>query len=232
MSLRPRRDPPLRQPVRTAGVPRAPTAGFAPVPTSGAPPPGLAALLVLAALAAAGCASPGPPSRPDDLCAIFAERGEWLAGARSAAARWGVPAAVQLAVVHQESSFREGARPPRRRVLGVVPGPRASSARGYGQATDAAWSEYLRAAGRRGADRDDFADALDFIGWYADRAHRRLGIRKDDAYRLYLAYHEGPTGFARGSHVEKPWLLVVARNVEERAERYARQWEGCGAGPS
>jgi hypothetical protein len=221
VSLRPRRDPPLRRPVRAAGARR--------VPTPGLPP---AAALVLAALAAAGCASPGPPSRPDDLCAIFAERSDWLAGARSAAERWGVPAAVQLAVVHQESSFREDARPPRRRVLGVVPGPRASSARGYGQATDAAWSEYLQAAGRRGADREDFADAVDFIGWYADRAHRRLGIRKDDAYRLYLAYHEGPTGFGRGSHVEKPWLLVVARNVEARAERYARQWEGCGAGSS
>jgi hypothetical protein len=178
----------------------------------------------------AACASPSPPSRPDDLCAIFAEREHWLAGARSASARWGVPAAIQLAVVHQESGFRADARPARRRVLGLVPGARPSTARGYGQATDAAWREYLVAAGRHGADRSDFADAVDFIGWYADRVHRRLGIRKDDAYRLYLAYHEGPGGFARGSHVEKPWLLVVASDVEERARRYARQWEGCGMG--
>ena len=42
-----------------------------------------------------------------------------------------------------------------------------------------------------GADRDDFNDAIDFIGWYNDQSSRRSKISKSDAYNLYLAYHEG-----------------------------------------
>ena len=42
-------------------------------------------------------------------------------------------------------------------------------------------------------------DALDFIGWYNDTSHRRLGLSKGDAYSLYLAYYSGHGGYARGT---------------------------------
>ena len=59
--------------------------------------------------------------------------------------------------------------------------------------------------------RDNFRDAADFVGWYVDRAHRIAGISKSDAYRHYLAYHEGVGGFKRGTFKSKRWLLGVAR---------------------
>jgi hypothetical protein len=172
------------------------------------------------------CTTP-PPRNRDDLCAIFHEKRDWYRAARGSFERWGVPVSVQLAVVHQESRFRAGARPGWRRVLWIFPVGRLSSAYGYGQIKDGTWDDYTRATGREDAARDDFADVADFIGWYGDLIHRSTAVAKDDAYHLYLAYHEGPAGFARGSPQAKPWLLAVARKVEARARRYRNQHLGC-----
>ncbi len=190
--------------------------------------PGLAVAAPCAIALAIACAS-GPPGDIDDLCAIFSEKRGWYPASRRAAERWGVAESIQLAFVHQESRFRAKARPPRRRLLGILPTTRLSSAYGYGQVKDGTWGDYRRATGRRFARRDRFEDVADFIGWYGDVAHRSAGIGKGDAYRLYLAYHEGPTGFRRGSHRAKPWLLDVARQVEARATRYAEQQASCAA---
>ena len=185
----------------------------------------LTAAVVLVLLFQA-CASM-PPSDVDDLCAIFAEKGSWRAATRRSFERWGIPESVQLAVVHQESRFRAGARPDWRWVLWVIPAGRLSSAYGYGQVKDGTWGDYVRATGNSGADRNDFADVADFIGWYGDLIQRRTGVAKDDTYHLYLAYHEGPGGFSRGSYKEKPWLLGVARKVEAYARLYQAQYLTC-----
>jgi hypothetical protein len=132
-----------------------------------------------------------------------------------------------MAFVHQESRFRANARPGWRRVLWIFPVGRRSSAYGYGQVKDGTWGDYIRATGHRGAERDDFADVADFIGWYGDVIHRRTAVGKHDAYNLYLGYHEGPGGFARGSYQGKTWLLEVARKVEARARVYESQYLGC-----
>ena len=58
---------------------------------------------------------------------------------------------------------------------------------------------------------------------------RSAGVAKDDAFHLYLAYHEGPTGFERRSFDAKPWLLGVAQKVKERADLYGRQRTQCAA---
>lgn len=169
----------------------------------------------------------GPPENPEDLCEVFREKRSWYRAARRSFDRWKVPEAVQLAMIYQESSFRGGVRPPRKRILWIIPGPRPSTAFGYGQVLDATWRHYQDAAGRPDAERDDFADVADFVGWYGDLIHRQTGIARDDAYRLYLAYHEGPRGFSRGTHRRKGWLLDVARRVEARAQRYQKQYDGC-----
>ena len=191
------------------------------------PRSGLLLWACLASLAAA-CAS-GPPRDPDDLCAIFREKRGWYAAARESSERWGVPEAVQLAFVHQESRFDAQARPPRRRLFGFIPTTRPSSAYGYGQVKKGTWNDYRRATGNRGADRDDFDDVADFIGWYGNVIQRATGVAKHDAYRLYLAYHEGPTGYRRASYRKKSWLLGVARKVDARAQRYAAQDASCRA---
>lgn len=169
----------------------------------------------------------GPPDDPDDICSIFRERHAWYRSASAASERWGIPESVQLAIIHQESRFRARARPPRRSFLWVLPGPRPSTAYGYGQVVDATWSRYQRDAGRPRASRDDFADVTDFIGWYADGIERRTGLDKRDARELYAAYHEGPGGYARGSHRAKPWLSGVSTRVASRAVRYQAQLDGC-----
>ncbi len=183
----------------------------------------LAGLIVLPPLA---CAD-RPPRQPEDLCAIFEEKRSWYKAARRSFERWGVPEAVQLAVIYRESGFRARARPPRRKILWILPGPRPSSAFGYGQVVDATWESYRRAAGDAFAERDDFADVADFVGWYGAEIHRLTGVAKDDAQQLYLAYHEGPEGFRRGRHHGRDWLLTAARQVARRAQRYQRQLDSC-----
>ncbi len=102
-----------------------------------------------------------------------------------------------------------------------------SSAYGYAQALDGTWDDYRAATGRRGADRDDFADASDFIGWYMNEAARVNGLAPHDAYNQYLAYHEGKAGFARGTYKAKAWLPAVARDVESWAVVYQTQLQTC-----
>lgn len=168
-----------------------------------------------------------PPRQPGDLCAIFAEKRHWYRSARRSFEAWGVPEAVQMAIIHRESGFRQRARPPRRKLLWILPGPRPSSAYGYAQAIDSTWAQFQISTGRPRASRRDFGDVAFFVGWYGDQIHRQAGVAKDDAENLYLAYHEGPAGYRRGTHQAKAWLLGVARKVESRAVRYQRQYDGC-----
>lgn len=183
---------------------------------------GAATLLALAA-----CTTP-QPGNIDNACAIFSEYDNWYEDATKSSKRWGVPLPVLLSIIYQESSFRAKAKPPRRRVLGIFPGARPSSAYGYSQALDGTWSDYKKSTGNRGADRDDFGDAVDFVGWYIHSNWRRNRVAKHDAYRQYLAYHEGQGGYAKGSYRKKPWLMKAARKVDKRADRYRAQLARCG----
>lgn len=182
-------------------------------------------LAVLAALLAQSCG--GAPRNPHDLCAVFDQKFSWYKAAKRSREEWGVPEPVLMAVIYHESSYRAGVRPPRRRYLWVIPGPRPSSAYGYAQVVDDTWRRYQEARGGKGAQRDDFDDVADFIGWYGDAIRKETGIALDDAYRFYLAYHEGPRGYVRRSYRSKPTLLATAQKVEERAKQYAQQYEGC-----
>jgi len=182
-----------------------------------------AALIVLTLL---GCGA-SPPKNVNNLCAIFIEKDDWYESAQEARKKWGSPIPVMMAFMHQESRFNAKAKPPRKKIFGFIPGPRPSNAYGYSQALDSTWNNYRRDAGRYWADRDDFEDAVDFVGWYNDQSYRRSGIAKHDAYRLYLAYHEGQGGYNRGSYRNKPWLTAVAKKVQRKANSYATQLRGC-----
>ena len=183
-------------------------------------------LLVTLVAGAAGCAT-APPNQTDNICRIFDEYPGWYDDARKSEQRWHTPIPVQIAIIRQESGFRENVKPPRDWVLGIIPLPRRSSAYGYAQAQDPAWSDYRDATGRRFASRSDMEDALDFVGWYNDISHRRLGIPKSDAERLYLAYHEGHGGFERGTYRGKQGLRSVAQRVAQNARIYTEQLKTC-----
>lgn len=134
--------------------------------------------------------------------------------------RWGAPVQVPMAMMYQESSFKHDALPPRYYFLGFIPWGRVSSAYGYAQAKDETWADYKREAGGWGASRDDFADALDFMGWYIQKSQRVNGVSKWDAYGQYLNYHEGWGGYRNRSYDAKPWLKNVSQKVQSRASLF------------
>src|SRR5690606_1759094 len=167
------------------------------------------------------------PRETADLCNIFEDRRGWYKAAVAAEERWDVPVHVSMAFIQQESGVTARAKPPRQRILGLIPGPRPSTAYGYAQALDGTWDDYKRATGRGGARRTRFDDAVDFIGWYNHNSYRLSGIARDDAYSLYLAYHEGNTGFSRGTWSDKPWLIDISNRVQASAEIYRGQYQQC-----
>ena len=169
------------------------------------------------------------PRNLDNACAIVQERPHYTRAFRAAERKWGVPVPVQMATIYQESKFIGDARTPFQYSLGVIPMGRQSSAFGYSQALDGTWDEYVVANGKRRARRDNINDATDFMGWYMAQSRSTLGIPMNDARNHYLAYHEGRTGFLRGSYNSKSWLLRVADDVGERALIYEAQLVGCRA---
>ena len=181
-------------------------------------------------LAVASCGSGGSSVSPRDLdnaCSIVRERPEFLRAFRAAERKWGVPVHVQMATIYQESRFKSDARPPFRYAAGVIPIGRQSSALGYSQALDATWKEYKSATGKRAARRTNIKDATDFMGWYMNATHEGIGISRTDARNQYLAYHEGRTGYLRGSYNNKPWLVRIAGEVSTRAANYQNQLATC-----
>lgn len=184
-------------------------------------------LVIALGLVAAYWTRPPPPAGQADLCRILEQRPHWYDHARAAESRWDIPAGTLMAFVQLESGFRRDARPPRDHVLGFVPWTRPSSAYGFGQIQDAAWSDYLAARPGIGRSRADMADVLDFIGWYNRRTVERLGIPPDDVRHLYLAYHQGRAGYRSGRWRERPGVVRFAARVARRAETYAAQLERC-----
>ena len=168
-------------------------------------------------LAVSACSTPQPKNIAN-VCEMYDEYYDWYLAADGVEKRWGIPAHVTMAFIHQESKFIDDARPPFEWFLWIIPTGRASSAYGYAQALDQTWDEYREQTNNWGADRDEFEDAVDFIGWYNSKSLKRNRIGRHDAYSLYLAYHEGQGGFSRGTYKNKKWLLTVARKVERMAK--------------
>lgn len=187
----------------------------------------LFSLLLFSLLQLTGCSTTPKPNNIDNICAIFKQYPDWYWATLKSQRRWGVPVEVQMSIMRQESSFNGKAKPPRTKLLWVIPWKRKSDAYGYAQVKDATWSDYKKSAGGFFSSRSNFKDAADFVGWYANNAHRRAGISKSDAYHLYLAYHEGIGGYQRGTYHKKQWLVRVAKRVAVRASTWRGQLQRC-----
>ena len=185
-------------------------------------------IFLLITLSMLGSCATYQPTQINDVCKIFWVETDWYEDARDVKKRWGVSISVMMAIMRQESSFRPNVRPERPKFL-FIPLPRKSSAYGYAQAQDPAWEDYQKATGNWSHDRDDFGDAINFVGWYTNKTNKRLGISKWDAYSQYLAYHEGWGGYARKSYNKKPQLLTVANKVQRQAGTYGAQLKKCSA---
>ncbi|NVJ49720.1 MAG: hypothetical protein HWE11_04990 [Gammaproteobacteria bacterium] len=183
------------------------------------------AFLILSLLS--GCAT-YRPSNTENICEIFRGETDWYEAAVEANENWGTPIWVMMAIMHQESRFKHDVRAPRDYLLGFIPWGYKSSAYGFAQAKDEVWGEYQNEV-NSGADRDDFFDAINFIGWYTHKTQRRLNVSKWDAYNQYLAYHEGQGGYSRGSYRKKAWLLKVAQKVQAKSTMFNQQLKSCKA---
>jgi len=186
------------------------------------------ALVILLVLGSCGEREGSAPRNLDNACSILTERSHYSRAFRTAERRYGVNTHVLMAMIYQESKFIANNRTPHQYVLGVIPVGRQSSAFGYAQALDATWEEYQR-AGHRGARRDDIADATDFMGWYMTQTVEETGIPINDTRNQYLAYHEGRTGYLRGTYNSKSWLVRIAKEVGDRAVMYESQLQNCRA---
>jgi len=188
----------------------------------------------LAALALTACAGlqPQPSNREiADACLLLQQNRPWQEVLRETARNWGAPMGFQLAVMKQESSFDAEARPPRgeRKWFGLVEGDYISSAVGYSQALDGTWEQYKAQTGRWNASRNNFRDSSDFIGWYYNATAKRTGLSQYDYRNHYLAYHEGASGYLKGTWKSKRWLVDVAGAVATQAARYENQITNCDA---
>lgn len=183
-------------------------------------------ILLLCALILSACVS-RPPRDVNNICMIFKQYPSWYRDALDVERRWKVPVPIQMAIIHQESKFDARAKPPRTKLLRIIPWTRPSSAYGYAQALRSTWAQYKRSNGSLFSSRDSFGDGVDFIGWYANQANRYARISRTDAYSLYLAYHEGIGGFQRRTYLNKRWLVKVAHTVDAKSHLYAMQLNSC-----
>ena len=167
-----------------------------------------------------------PPENPDNICLIFKEKRSWYKAVIRSEKRWKIPPYVLMSFVYQESSFKSDARPEREKLLGFIPWFRPSTAVGYSQALNMNWEDYKEETGNSRANRKDFKDSADFIGWYASKGYYQ-GFKKEAARSLYLAYHEGYGGFKKKSYRKKQWLVKVADRVQSRSIKYQQQYWGC-----
>ena len=135
------------------------------------------------------------PYMTKDSCIIFKENKNWYKATKNSYNKWKVPISLQLAIIKQESSFKQFAKPKRKKIFGIIPGKRPSSAFGYAQVTNPTWDWYKSKTNNKNASRANFKDITDFIGWYVEQSNKILGLSKKDAFNQYLAYHEGHNGW-------------------------------------
>ena len=179
--------------------------------------------LILLAIFITGCSS--IPQNTSNSCSIFNERYLWYKHAKKTEKKWGTPIYIQLAIIKMESDFDWLAKPPRQKLFKVIPFKRPSSSFGYSQAVKGTWEQYKDETGNKLATRTRFKDSVDFIGWYTDKTESLLKISKKDAFRQYLAYHEGWGGYKNYKKNQK--VISLAKKVEKQSNKYKSQLQDC-----
>ncbi|MDB9831819.1 lytic transglycosylase [Candidatus Pelagibacter sp.] len=165
------------------------------------------------------------PQNTSDSCSIFNERYLWYKYAKKTEEKWGTPIYIQLAIIKMESDFDWLAKPQRQKIFKVIPFKRPSSSFGYSQAVKGTWEQYKSETGNKLATRARFKDSVDFIGWYTNKTESILKISKKDAFRQYLAYHEGWGAYKNYKNNQK--VIGLAKRVKNQSDNYKSQLKKC-----
>ena len=165
------------------------------------------------------------PKNTQNSCEIFEERYLWYKHAKASHEKWGAPIHLQLAFIKKESDFNWLAKPPRRKLFKVIPFKRPSSSFGYSQAVKGTWKQYKEETGNKFATRSRFKDSVDFIGWYTNKTEKILKVSKKDAFRHYIAYHEGWGNYKNYKSNKK--VINLAKRVENQSNIYKQQLSEC-----
>ena len=165
------------------------------------------------------------PKNTSNSCSIFEEKYLWYKHAKKTEKKWGTPVYLQLAIINMESSFNRFAKPPRQKLFKVVPYKRPSSSFGYSQAVKGTWKQYKDETGNKFATRSRFKDSVDFIGWYTNKTEKILKVSKKDAFRQYIAYHEGWGDYKNYKKNKK--VINLAKRVEKQSNIYKQQLSEC-----
>ncbi len=165
------------------------------------------------------------PKNTADGCSIFSEKYLWYKHAKKTEQKWGTPIYIQLAIIKMESDFDWLAKPERQKIFKVIPYKRPSSSFGYSQAVKGTWKQYKEETNNKLATRTRFKDSVDFIGWYTSKTEKILKISKKDAFRQYIAYHEGWGNYKNYKKNQK--IILLAKKVEKQSEKYKKQLLKC-----
>lgn len=191
-------------------------------------------IAVLIGLVLVGCGTTGSghygapiseqqPRNINNACLILQEKPHWAPPLVKTSQVHNTSVATMLAIIYQESSFKSRARP---QISPVTKKP-ISSAYGYAQALDNTWKHYQQQTNKNHHRRDVFSHAVDFIGWYTSVTYKKNKVPSHRADLLYLNYHEGWGGYAKRTHLKKPWLLQTAKKVQARKHRFEKQLNNC-----
>ena len=180
-------------------------------------------ILILILFILSACSS--IPKNTQNSCSIFEERYLWYKHTKASYERWGAPIHLQLAFVKKESDFNWLAKPPRKKLFKVIPFKRPSSSFGYSQAVKGTWKQYKSETGNKFATRTRFKDSVDFIGWYTNKTEQILKISKKDAFKQYIAYHEGWGNYKNYRNKQK--VILLANKVKVQSKKYRSQLKKC-----
>jgi len=180
-------------------------------------------LVILLLFLLSSCSS--IPNNTANSCSIFNERYLWYKYTKKVEQKWGTPIYIQLAIIKMESNFDWLAKPARKKIFKVIPFKRPSSSFGYSQAVKGTWAQYKKETGNNLATRARFKDSVDFIGWYTNKTESILKISKNDAFKQYIAYHEGWGNFKYYKKNKK--VIGLANKVKKQSEIYKKQLIKC-----
>jgi len=179
--------------------------------------------LIIILLILTSCSS--IPKNTSNSCLIFSDRYLWYKHAKKTEKKWGTPIYIQLAFIKMESDFDWLAKPQRQKIFKIIPFKRPSSSFGYSQAVKGTWKQYKNETGNKFARRTRFKDSVDFIGWYTNKTEKLLKISKKDAFRQYIAYHEGWGNYKNYKNKQK--VILLAKKVQRQSDNYKDQLKGC-----